>query len=112
MTGAVPRTYKGWRNPTPTSEVAPLDVVVNGTIVESFGGDPSVITSAGAASAGILSGRGTSASPVTISTAGKFISQYFASSVTSGSVEGLYTRTYITGAVHDPGSRSGWLELA
>lgn len=92
--------YFGFRRQDPTNPASGLDLIANGNTVESFGGVAG-ITSSGATSGALLAGRGTSASPVTASVAGKFISQYFSSSVTSGSVEGVYTRTYLTGAGAD-----------
>lgn len=97
MTGAVPRTYKGWRNPTPTNESTPLDVVINGIRVQSFGGDPSSLT-AGGDTTGLVSGVGNATTQLGSSSASvKFISNYFTGSGAT-SVEGTYLRTYATGA--------------
>jgi hypothetical protein len=97
MAGQTGPRYKGWHNPTPTDVDGALDLVVNGNAIQSFGGVTG-ITSAGATSGALVSGRGTSSSPVTASTASKFISNYFSSSATSGETNGFYLRTYQTGA--------------
>jgi hypothetical protein len=48
---------------------------------------------------GFVYRAGTSAAPVSSSTtAGKFVSWYFTSAATSGSIEGFYVRTYLSGA--------------
>jgi hypothetical protein len=89
----------GWKRLGTTTQG--LDLDVNGDTRVTFGDNTATITSDGATPNAILFGRGTSTTRVATSSAGKFASFYTESTATSGSVEGLYFRTYISGAGAD-----------
>ncbi len=73
--------------------LARLSVYADGSRKLDFGSTD--MTTEAAVSAGMLFGLGTSTTPATTTTAGKFISFYFSGS--GSTTEGLYIRTYSTG---------------
>lgn len=78
-----------------------LDLDVNDYTRLTFADNSATITNEGATPNALLFGRGTSTTRFKTSSSGKFVSIYTESTATSGSVEGLYFRTYISGAGAD-----------